>query len=147
MRKTLRKSEVKELLDKFSGYGLEYSKKDNFILDDNVLLINNEPCFFYHEKRLVPHLKLLLRNNFLKKITVDMGAIRFMVNGADVMRPGITEIEESIRKDDLVSVVDETHNKPIAVGSAMFDAEEMKQKDNGKMVKNIHYVGDSVWNI
>ena len=32
----------------------------------------------------------------LKKIAVDMGAVKFVVSGADIMRPGIVEIEEGI---------------------------------------------------
>ena len=74
-----------------------------------------------------------------------MGAVRFVVNGADVMRPGIVEIEDGISKDDLVSVIDKNNRKPLAVGIALFSAEEMKAMSTGKVIKNIHYVGDELW--
>ena len=74
-----------------------------------------------------------------------MGAIRFVVNGADIMRPGIVEIEAGIKKDDFVAVVDKNNQKPLAVGIALFSSEEMKAMSSGKVIKNIHYVGDELW--
>ncbi|MBI2668226.1 DUF1947 domain-containing protein [Candidatus Woesearchaeota archaeon] len=141
MRTRIRSKDVKLQL-----YGLELSKKDIIeVLDDKFLIINNEISFFRYEERWVPTLKYLAAHPILKRITIDMGAIRFIVSGADVMRPGITEIQEGIQRDDIVVVVDQTHQKPIAVGIASFNFEEMKVMKTGKVIKNIHYVGDEVW--
>ena len=74
-----------------------------------------------------------------------MGAVKFVVNGADVMRPGIVEIEEGIAKDEFVAVIDKNNKKPLAVGIALFSSEEMKGMNSGKVIKNIHYVGDELW--
>ena len=74
-----------------------------------------------------------------------MGAIKFVINGADIMRPGITEIEEGIAKDELVVIIDERNKKPLVVGIALYDSAEMKKITSGKVVKNIHYVGDEIW--
>ena len=100
-----------------------------------------------HFKAVVKTLKFLQENNVLKKITVDMGAVKFVVNGADIMRPGIVEIEDGIMKNDFVAVVDVNNKKPLAVGIALYDAYEMKGMKNGKAVKNIHYVGDELWQV
>src|SRR3989344_6398511 len=130
---------------------VEKKKKENkndadiVISNAEILFRNGNPAFFYFEKRLVPHLKLLQATNFLKKVVVDMPAIPYMIKGADVMRPGIKEIDEQIRKDEIVSVVDENNKKAIAVGIALFDSEEMRQMVKGKVLKNIHFVGDKVW--
>ena len=88
---------------------------------------------------------MLQERNVLKKITVDMGAVKFVVNGADIMRPGIVEIEEGILKDEFVAVIDKNNQKPLAVGIALFSSEEMKSMTSGKVIKNIHYVGDELW--
>jgi len=64
---------------------------------------------------------------------VDMGAIKFVTNGADIMRPGITEIDPTIKKGDIVRVADETHDRILAVSQAMFDATEMEKKHPGKL--------------
>jgi len=138
--------EVKEFVEQLQiSFNLTYSKKDHFDKDENIILINNEPMFFYHENKLIPTLKHLLKNNILKKITVDMGAVRFVVAGADVMRPGIINLEEGIQKDEFVSIVDVTHGKPLAIGQVLFSGEEIKLMTSGKVIKNIHWVGDKVW--
>jgi len=142
-RVPLRSKEVNKLL---TAFGVEVKKKDTcFLVDDKILLINKVPSFFYREQRLIPTLKFLQTRIVLKKIVVDMGALRFVTKGADIMRPGIVEIDETITKGDPVVVVDETHGKPIAVGIALFDGPTMISMDAGKVIQNIHYVGDELW--
>ena len=147
MKKALRNKEIKELVRQIEeNYSIKFSRKEKFELDENTLLINNHPFFFYHEKRLVPTLKLILENNILKTITVDMGAVKFVVKGADIMRPGITKIDETIENNELITIIDEKHNKPIGIGLALFSGKEMQRVTSGKVVKNLHYVGDKIWN-
>ena len=81
-----------------------------------------------------------------KFVVVDMGAVRFVANGADVMAPGIVDAEKSISKFDPVWICDEKHRKPLSVGSAVMNSEEMINKNKGKAVRIIHYVGDDIWN-
>ena len=76
-----------------------------------------------------------------------MGAVKFIINGADVMRPGITDIEDGIRKDDFIVIIDQNNKKPLAVGIALFNSEEMRALPKGKVIKTIHYVGDVVWKV
>lgn len=147
----LRSKEFQEELDTYN-YSLKVSKKDTVELSETettkIILLNKQPAFFYRSEKLIPHLKLLQAHpNLLKKIVVDMGAVKFMVSGADVMRPGIIDIEAGISKDDLVVVVDVTNRKPLAVGIALFNSEEMQAMTSGKVIKNIHYVGDEIWRI
>lgn len=79
------------------------------------------------------------------KIVVDMGAVPYVCKGADVMAPGICEIQGDFNENGLVLVVDERHHKPLAVGLALFSSEEMKKIKNGKVIKTLHYVGDKLW--
>ena len=147
MKKALRNKEIKELVRQIEEiFGIKFSRKEKFELDDNILLINGHAFFFYYENRLVPTLKLILQNNVLKTITVDMGAVKFVVKGADIMRPGITKIDETIENNELVTIIDEKHNKAIGIGIALFSGKEMQSVKSGKCVKNIHYVGDKIWN-
>jgi len=138
----------KNISKEVESYGIEISKKDQAELVEDqykIILINKKPSFFYYQEQPVPTLKLLQENNVLKKITVDMGAVKFVVNGADIMRPGIVEIEAGIAKDEFVAVIDKNNQKPLAVGIALFSSEEMKKMTSGKVIKNIHYVGDELW--
>ncbi len=148
MRKNLSKSEIKDLNQKLKElYGLEefFDKKDVIILSDDKIIQKEEVVFFTRENKLIPTLKLLLKNNFLKTISVDMGAVPFVIKGADIMRKGIKEIAGNIKEGEIIAVVDETHHKPLSVGIALFNSEAMRAQNEGKSVKNIHYVGDELW--
>src|SRR3989344_2311858 len=138
----------KDISKEVERYGIEISKKDQAELVEDkykIILINKKPAFFYYDGKAVPTLKFLQENNVLKKITVDMGAVKFVVNGADIMRPGIVEIEDGIAKDEFVTVIDKNNHKPLAVGIALYSSAEMQAMNSGKAIKNIHYVGDELW--
>lgn len=77
-------------------------------------------------------------------VTVDAGAISFVSDGADVMRPGITEADSDIHSGDLVVIAEETHGKILAVGRALTDGGEMTG-DSGKVVESLHHVGDALY--
>jgi PUA-domain protein len=77
-------------------------------------------------------------------VTVDTGAISFVSDGADIMRPGITEADPAIEAGDLVIVVEEAHGKALAIGRALTDGDEMTGSD-GKVVASIHHVGDEIF--
>ncbi len=79
-------------------------------------------------------------------VIVDAGATRFVVNGADVMRPGNVKADPGIEAGDLVIVVEELHKKALAIGRALVSGEDMPG-ESGKAVKSVHYVGDTLWNI
>ena len=130
--------------DKF-GLDNFIDKKSDAEQDDSIISISGQPCFFYHEDILVPSLKLLLKENFLKKVVVDMPAVPFVVKGADIMRPGIKEMD-NFNKDDLVCIIDENNKKPLSVCIASFSSEDIKSMEKGKVLRNIHFIGDDIWN-
>ena len=77
-------------------------------------------------------------------VTVDAGAVSFVSDGADVMRPGITEADDGISTGDLVAIAEESHGKVLAVGRALVDGDEMAG-DEGKVVESVHHVGDDLY--
>ena len=88
----------------------------------------------------------ILRYGATKRfVTVDMGAVKFVANGADVMVPGIVDVEASVVEGDLVWVRDERNMRPLAVGRALVSATEMAGKSKGKAISSIHHVGDKLW--
>jgi len=151
MHKQLSKKEIKELNEKIkSQFNIEdfFDKRENLEQEANeftTIKRGNMPIFIVQEN-LIPTLKLLLERQFLPIVTVDMGAVKFITSGADVMRPGIKEISQ-FSKDALVCIVDINNKKPLAVGKALFSSEEMAKQQSGKVIKNIHYVGDKIWQI
>ncbi|WP_423792974.1 DUF1947 domain-containing protein [Methanocaldococcus indicus] len=123
--------------------GLELVITDKF----DLILSDKEPIAIKIDDKIFPTINLLTKYPAdFKKVIIDMGAIKYLINGADVMIPGIVEIDEDIEEGDVVVVLDEKHKKPICVGIALLSAKEIKEKDKGKAIKNIHYVGDEIWN-
>ncbi len=114
------------------------------LIEDTFIQINGEIQFFYHEQIPVPTLRLILKNNFLKTATIDMPAVKFIVNGADIMRPGIKHMGD-FSQSQIITIIDENNHKPLAIGQALFSSDEMRTMDKGKVIKNLHYVGDSIW--
>lgn len=82
----------------------------------------------------------------IPKIIVDLGAIRFVTNGADIMRPGITKIEENILEGSLVLIVEEKNGAALAFGKSLYDAVDMEMMENGRVIENLHYLKDDWFN-
>ncbi len=80
-----------------------------------------------------------------KQVTVDMGAVPYVINGADIMAPGIVDADLSIAPGDLVWIRDIKNRVPLAVGRALISGGDMAEGRSGKAVANIHYVGDKLW--
>ncbi|MHA1257323.1 MAG: DUF1947 domain-containing protein [Promethearchaeota archaeon] len=113
---------------------------------DTLYAVNNVLKLWKSKEGYIPVLTLLLKKQVeMKKIVVDKGAIRFVTNAADVMRPGITHIDPSIKKGDIVVIVDENHDRALAIGKAMLNADQMQETKTGKVVKNLHTIQDNVW--
>ena len=95
------------------------------------------------------YLPFLSQKSLLEKfpyVTVDMGAVKFMCNGANVMRPGIINYSE-FEKDEIVCVKEESQNKFLAVGKAIVSSSELEMMKKGKVIENMHYISDQYWEI
>ena len=95
------------------------------------------------------YLPFLSDTETLKKfqsVTVDMGAVKFMCNGANVMRPGIRSFTE-FEKDQLVCIVEESQKKFLAVGRSLVSSKEMETMSKGIAIENLHYISDKYWEI
>lgn len=110
-----------------------------------VFFLNGRPLILRTKSGLLPSLKFDEVINSLPKIVVDMGAVAHLANGAHVMRPGIREIRNDFTKGELLLIVDEKFGKNIALGLADVDSTLMKSANKGKVVMNVHYVGDELW--
>lgn len=79
-------------------------------------------------------------------VMVDMGAVKFMCNGANVMRPGIRSFTE-FEKGQLVCIIEESQKKFLAVGRALVSSAEMQTMNKGIAIENLHYISDRYWEI
>lgn len=153
-RHALSKSEAKEviaLLEKSLQIEepLHYKSKWEIMQlgkDAIIYFVDDRPIAIELDGRLLPFLTALIDGIIkLPKVVVDMGAIKHIANGADVMAPGIVRIEGDFAKDDIVVVVDERHGKPLCIGIALSSKAEIENMSKGKAIKNLHHVGDKIW--
>lgn len=116
-------------------------------LNHKIYLVNNKPIIIeVNDQKNIPSIiALQICNEDLPKIVVDMGAIPYIVNGADIMAPGIVKIKGSFNVNDTVAIVDEKHDKAFAIGLALVTSRELEGMKKGKAIRNIHYVGDKIW--
>ncbi len=152
-RNILRKTDQKDLVsDIVEAFGdafafedkkLEYVETDKWVL----IFVEGEPLLFKIEGKIFPTVKGALKlNPARRKVVVDMGAVKYIINGADVMSPGIVAADPEIREGDLVIVAEEAHGKALAIGRALVPGKDMVG-GKGKAVKSIHYVGDEIWKL
>jgi len=110
-----------------------------------IFIVNGKPLLARIGGAVFPTLAFNEVFPFLPKIVVDMGAVPYVCDGADVMAPGVVSIEGDFKENDLLLVVDERHRKPLMIGAALFNSQAVKNMKHGKIVKNVHYVGDNLW--
>ncbi|MBC7107390.1 MAG: RNA-binding protein [Methanomassiliicoccales archaeon] len=151
-RHRLRKKEIDALADEiFSRLGIKTFTSEDTVDraesgDYDVIFVNGEIEAIVFEGKAFLTLKGMLKYKPQRMfVTVDMGAVPYISNGADVMCPGIVEADSNIREGDLVWVRDVRNKVPIAIGKALISSEEMLKKKPGKAVKTIHFVGDKLW--
>ncbi len=110
-----------------------------------LILLNDEAAFLQVDEEVIPTLVNAAALKALPSLTVDMGAVPYICNGADVMAPGLVKIEGDFVAGDIVVVVEERFSKPIAVGKALADAQDVAAQKRGKVAITCHYIGDRFW--
>jgi len=80
-------------------------------------------------------------------VTVDEGAIRFLLNGADIMRPGIRKLDDWGSPGAIVVVKEEKKGRAIAIGLSTVSGSEASEMTKGSCLKNLHHVGDRYWTL
>ena len=112
----------------------------------NLIFVNNDILgLVYEGKPFLTVRGLLKYRPEPRAVTVDMGAVPYVTNGADIMGPGIVDADPNIPEGDLVWVRDIKNRVPLAVGMALRDGNGLKAKEKGKAIKAIHNVGDKLW--
>ncbi len=147
-RRALRRQDARTILEGASKYisGQSFSLVEEAETEDGVkiYLLDNEILLFKSEESIYPTLRCKCVDA-LPAVVVDMGAIPFVCKGADVMAPGITEIKTPFEEGALVVVRDVKHGKALAVGKALRGSAAIMAEKKGKVIHNLHYVGDRIW--
>jgi len=145
---------IEDALAEHLGVEMDADSYEKVEFDDsgwNVVLVDGEPLVLYVDAAdggdPEPFLTVQGANAYPPErnvVTVDAGAVSFVSDGADVMRPGIVEADDAIEAGDLVAINEESHGKFLAIGRAQVAGSDMVG-DSGKVVTSIHHVGDDLF--
>ncbi len=142
MRKTLNKKKAKRIL-KFLG--LKKGKVDTIEVGNfSLYIVDDFPAVLERSGRLFHTISYFLRNGTEKYVEVDDGAVKYILNGADVMRPGIIDFSEFSEGDEVVIL---NKNKILGVGIALCPSERLREMKKGKVVKTLYTIKDEIFRI
>jgi PUA domain protein len=117
-----------------------------YVIDENKRLLvgNNLVAIQLAHDLIIPHLTQHEILNHFASVQVDMNAVKFVCNGANIMRPGITDFS-TFKESEIVLVRDQTHKKELAVCISVVDDENGRKMEKGIVLNNIHHIGDMYW--
>ncbi|MCL2712769.1 MAG: RNA-binding protein [Methanomassiliicoccaceae archaeon] len=151
-RKRLRTKDVKVYSDSVEEQlGIRTFTSDDAVdlaesSEFNVIYVNGEILAIVHEGRTFLTVRGLLKYKPQKKfVTVDMGAVPYVTNGADIMAPGIVDADTEIKANDMVWIRDIKNLVPLAIGISLVSGDELKKGGKGKVIRTMHNVGDKLW--
>ncbi len=145
------KSETSSLIKEISEqWKMELPKTKNFkvhqITDDEQMITSENLKILKKDENFLPFLSETETLEKFPHVMVDMGAVKFMCNGANVMRPGIKSYSE-FEEGQIVCIIEESQHKFLAVGKALVASSEMETMQKGEVLKNLHYISDKFWEI
>ena len=116
--------------------------------EEGVIFVHLEDLVFVQSgDAFIPFLGSQATLERFPSAVVDEGAIRFMLNGADVMRPGVKSFDSWGPAGATVVVKEEKKMRAIAVGRSLVTGDEAGQMTKGVCIKNLHHVGDRFWGL
>jgi malignant T-cell-amplified sequence len=113
----------------------------------------NEPIFFQiREGPFIPTLKFLHRaGDFMPKLGIDKGGIKFILKGSDVFCTGITSaggsIPQALDAEVAVQIMGEGKELPLAVGITRLSTADIKSVNSGTAITLLHFIGDDLWKV
>jgi len=100
----LKKKKLREVQEKLGDYAevIGAKSKVEIIETDlpDILLVDGEPLVMMLDGKPLPTVKGALKMDIKSSyVVVDMGAVKFVAKGADVMSPGIVDADPSIEEE------------------------------------------------
>ena len=143
------KSETSKILEQInSQWKIELPKQKNIKTHDvnekGLIITGNGITAVKIGEVILPFLDDIPILEKFPYVTVDMGAVKFVCKGANIMRPGITKFSD-FESGEIVCIVEESQNKFLAVGKAEMSSKELEDTKNGEVIKNMHYISDIFW--
>jgi PUA domain protein len=116
-------------------------------------VVDNEVVCFQQFDELIPALPLVHKYpEAFPTLTVDRGAIKFVLSGANIMCPGLTSAggvlpeAPGFEEGQIVVINSEGKENALAVGQLIMSTEDIKSKNKGICIESCTYLGDGLWN-
>lgn len=106
---------------------------------------NHEISFFKHKDQFLPSIRFIRANPQIgfPVVKVDHGAVRHVLNGADVFCQGIESVDRDFDVGTIVMILN-PQNAVLAIGEAVKASHELVD-GKGRGIINIHYLNDRIW--
>lgn len=81
---------------------------------------------------------------------MDKGAIKFVLNGANIMCQGFTSEGGNLgegKVGDIVVVMAEDKVNAMAIGELTMSSDEIRTINKDVCVETLHYLGDDLWKL
>ncbi|KAL4853857.1 Malignant T-cell-amplified sequence 1 [Chlorella vulgaris] len=116
-----------------------------------LVVLHKTPLFFsMRDGPWFPTLRLLHQYpDMMPRLRADLGAIKFVLSGANIMCPGLTSpgatMHDELPEGSAVAIYAEGKEHPMAIGYTKMSTEEMRTLNKGIAVDNLHYLTDGLW--
>ena len=116
-------------------------KKGNYYIFD----VNQKISFFSYKDKYLPSLMFIRGHPELdiSTVQVDAGAVKFVINGADIFTQGIVSCSREFSENTLVIILN-PQNAALSIGYSLMSSSDLLTKQ-GKGIVNLHYLGDKIW--
>nr|WCZ58282.1 translation machinery-associated protein [Paratrimastix eleionoma] len=117
----------------------------------SILVVNHKPLFFQiRDGPFIPVLRILHKYPFMMtQMRVDRGAIKFIINGANVMAKGLTnpggELPNDIPAETPVAIMAEGKQTALGIGMTKLSSDEIRNAESGIAIELLHHLGDDLW--
>lgn len=116
---------------------------------EEVVLVDGRPLLSKFGETFFPNVlgALELDLGSKRSLVVDQGAVPHVINGADIMAPGVVEADDSMKEGDLALVREKEHDKALAVVKMLVNAKGALELEEGKVAENLHHLRDDFWEV
>ncbi|BCU67523.1 RNA-binding protein [Sulfolobales archaeon HS-7] len=77
-------------------------------------------------------------------VTVDEGAAKALIRGADLFAPGIRDYQCKCLPGEIILA--KYNDRPLSILRVVPNAPEVRTNKKGKFAENIHHISDELWN-
>lgn len=111
---------------------------------EKLYLLDSKPIIIEVDNEYIP--SLFSCNLFkLPVIWVNHGAASHIINGADLMAPGVVKVVGQLAEGKVAVVAEQSKNIPLAIVKVLKNWDEMLKVRKGKIARNIHHINDRIW--